>query len=105
MPNSQKYRIEYPYVPQLKDIFDDNIDLRIHFEDGAIYWGTLFTIRNVQRLLKQEERSFFWATNMVILEDLSEESIAKAVQGLVESGYILDAFANITDAFNRGEED
>lgn len=93
--NSAKFHFEYatPYRPV--DPLDDNIDIKVHLGGGEVYWGTLFTVGNVNRLLSQSNEGFFWAVDMVIVPDLLPESIEAAIRNLVESGLIEKAFSRI----------
>ena len=96
MENSMpQYEIQYPGDYQPTDVTDDNIDVRIHFSNGDVFWGTLFTLENVKRLLSNGECDFFWATNMVIVKRLDRESIEKVINELVASGTVYDAFCKI----------
>jgi hypothetical protein len=74
-------------------IDDDNIDIQVSTKDGKKYSATLFTPKNVFTLMDRYKTSgecangtFVWAVEMIILRDLSHESILSTVEELIRSG-------------------
>jgi len=90
--NKLKYKISIIAGEKLT-IYDDNVDVEVIFENGEIYSVTLFTLKNIARLLKEYEVSgecasgfYFWASDMVLVNDLKNETIKTVLDDLVETG-------------------
>ncbi len=71
---------------------DDNVDVSIVFDDGSRFTATFFTLKNIQGILKRYEISgecvnglYFYSTNMIIVNELSEQVIASSVRDLIEN--------------------
>ncbi len=94
-----KYKIFYPTGFQVKDILNDNIDINIIFENGDTYFATLFTIKNVEYLMKtatnEIEKKYFWATDMIIVKDLMEKTINETIEHIINAYNFKDYFTLI----------
>jgi hypothetical protein len=90
------FKIIYPAGYQIANIYNDNIDVNIVLSDGSVYFGTFFTLASIQDLIIQNEYSYFWCTNLVIVENLSENAIYKAVLNIMNDGYFENIFENIS---------
>lgn len=74
---------------------DDNVDVRIELADGRAYSVTLFTVRNLETLMARWGRTgecahglYVWATNMIVVQAISQAVIRRVAQDLVETGDI-----------------
>jgi hypothetical protein len=90
-----KFKIVFPVGHQIDDLNDDNIDVNIILINEDVFFGTLFTIANIQSLLLKGDRSFFWATDMIIVKDLRRETIDQAIQQLIDDEFIYSALTKI----------
>ena len=94
-----KYKILYPTGYQVKDILNDNIDVNIIFENGDTYFATLFTIKNIEHLMKNAineiEKKHFWATDMIIVKDLRQNTINETIDYLINTNDLNDCFTLI----------
>jgi hypothetical protein len=86
------------------DLFDNNIDVEVHFDDGRRYMGTVFTYRNIESLFHRYTRTgecrnglYVWGSDMVVVRDLRDETIAEMVAGLLEEGALDGAFSRVED--------
>jgi hypothetical protein len=84
------------------DRVDDNVDLEVRFDDGSRYAATFFTLDNLRSLFAKNEQTgecgggvYFWASNMVILKQLTEASIALTVAELIAQGEFESAFTKL----------
>jgi hypothetical protein len=91
------------------DPTDDNVDVEILFDDGRRYGATLFTLQNLHSLMERYKGTrecgggcFFWASQMVIVRNLTPAALAEAVGAVIEEGYLDLAFVRYA---NEGEED
>jgi len=72
---------------RVADIFNDNIDIHIILRNDDVYVATLFTLKNIDILMRRDEASYFWASDMIIVSDLSHLTIRKAIQAALDDGY------------------
>jgi hypothetical protein len=96
---ADEYTIEFfppEYVP---DAVDDNVDVFVRFADGRAYVATVYTLANVATLLARWRQSgecasgtYFWSTNMFIVERLTEDVLARTVKDLLETGEFYQVF-------------
>jgi hypothetical protein len=94
-PQMLEFKIIFPTGYKILDINSDNIDINVVLPNGEVYFGTLFTNTNIKYLMNQERQHYFWATDMIIIEDLSKETIYKAIEELIESNYLSQALTKI----------
>jgi len=85
----------FPAPYQVRDIYNDNLDLNIVLENGEVYFGTLFTLQNIKDLMESDSDIYFWSTDMLILRDLSYDSISIVVKKLLEDGTLKQVFSKI----------
>lgn len=85
------------------DNHDDNVDVEVTFSDGSRFVATFFTLANIASLLKQYEQSgeclngtYFWASDMVIVRELTREAISQTIDDLIQSGEFESAFSAVT---------
>ena len=69
---------------------DDNVDVEVIFDDGSRYAATFFTLNNLHRLFEKNERTgecksglYLWASDMVIVKELSEAILSETVADLL----------------------
>jgi hypothetical protein len=91
----QLFKVIFPAGYQIEDIFDDNIDINVVCENTKVYFGTLFTLLNIKKLMSRENDIYFWATNMVVLNDLKKETIKEAISQIINDGYMDQMFFEI----------
>jgi len=89
------FKIKFPSRYQVNDVFNDNIDLHIILPDNKVFFGTAFTILNVQDLIRRENNCYFWSTNMFLISDLKVATIKKAVEKAMEDGFFELIFSEI----------
>lgn len=83
---------------------DDNLDVEVTFVDGSRFGATFFTLRNVERLFERNRVTgecgggrYLWASNMILVQELTTEVIGKTVQNLLDSEEFFTAFARFGD--------
>jgi len=87
--------IAFPTGYKVDDVYNGNIDINVIVNDEEVYFGTIFTISNIQELMVKDESDYFWATDMVIVNNLSRKCIWNAVKEIVEENYITQIFSKI----------
>ncbi|HEX5506036.1 MAG TPA: hypothetical protein VFW96_25690 [Thermomicrobiales bacterium] len=75
----------------------------ITFADGTFWFATFFTYANIATLTEKNQRTgeclsgrYFWAAEMILVDEVSRERIEEVVAHLIETG----AFASV---FKKGE--
>lgn len=89
------FKIIFPSGYQIMDVLDDNLDINVIFDNGQVFFATLFTIKNVKSLMLKDEAVFFWAENMLIVTNLKKETIRRAIQESINEGCFRRAFCEI----------
>jgi len=72
--------------------YDDNVDVEIVLADNRVFSATFFTLKNIESLLLNYKTTgecanglYFWAQDMIIVNDLDELTLRKAVNDLIDS--------------------
>jgi hypothetical protein len=89
------FKIIFPTGYQIIDPINDNIDINVAFENGKVYHATLFTLKNIQSLMLKDQTVHFWAEDIIVVTDLSKETIYRTVKEVINEGYIERAFGEI----------
>lgn len=90
-----KFKVNFPTGYQVIDERNDNLDINVILENGEIFFCTIFTIENIKMLIHNNSLSFFWADNMVILNDLSKDNIKSFIQETLDFGNFENIFFKI----------
>lgn len=94
--NNYKLTIYRGIAPLDSD--NDNVDVQVTFPNGECFSAVFFTIRNIETLMKRYKKTgecadglYFWASDMMIVESLTEKTICKTIDHLLaedEFGYV-----------------
>jgi hypothetical protein len=101
------FKINFPTEYQVKDLLNDNLDINVILDTEDVYFLCFFTTDNIINLMAQEigtsSELYFWASDMVIVRDLSKETIKQAVNSIIESGQInqFTRIGNINSVFGK----
>lgn len=86
-------------IDQVEYIDDDNIDVEVRFPDQTRYSATMFTLKNIQKLMTKNQQTgecnygqYFWCSDIFIIRDLREETILEAIQSFLDEGKFKQAF-------------
>jgi hypothetical protein len=84
------------------NIDNDNIDIYVTLENGKKYFATLFTIKNIEEIMKRHEQSgesangiYFWSANMCIVKSLDDDTINRSIQNMISDGVFHEIFAPV----------
>lgn len=72
---NKKFKIVFPTGYQINNIYNDNIDVNVYLSTGEVYFATLFTVHNIEMLMKRENDYYFYSDSMIIFQDLSLKNI------------------------------
>ncbi|WP_293937530.1 hypothetical protein [Sphingobacterium sp. UBA5996] len=90
-----KFKVRFPAPYQVVNIYDDNIDVNIILENDEVYFGTLFTLTNIDKLMEKNREIYFWSTDMLIVKELSRREIYAALQAVLNEGCFNSVFSKI----------
>lgn len=86
------------------DVLDDNIDVEVRFPDGRRYTATFFTLKNLESLFRKNRETgeclsgtYFWAVEMIIVENLECQTLTATVEGLLHDQEFESAFTRVPD--------
>lgn len=75
--------------------FDDSSDVIFELDDGSKWAVTFFTYKNIETIRKKNQLTgeclggtYFCATDMVLISELSEDTIKKVLQEMLASDEI-----------------
>ena len=90
-----KFKVRFPVPYQVIDVYDDNLDVNIILENDEVYFGTLFTLTNIDKLMEKNCEIYFWSTDMLIVKELSYKGIYAALQTVLNDGSFNSVFSKI----------
>ncbi|MBD2806993.1 hypothetical protein ID855_20475 [Xenorhabdus sp. ZM] len=83
---------------------NDNVDVEVILNDGGRYSAIFSTVTNIISLLKNFKETgecgqglYFGASDIIIVEVLTEEVINKTVMNLINSGEFYSCFSLLDD--------
>ena len=101
---AEDYQISVLVGEDGMDADNDNVDVYVRFPSGEKYVTTFFTLRNVQHLMAKYKATgesgsglYFYATDMVLVDRLTEATIIETVRDLVAAGDVKHAFHHIAE--------
>jgi hypothetical protein len=97
-----KFQVRSPSGQAIVAAMDDNVDVLIDLEDGRSYAATFFTTRNLETLMARYRESgecangaYVWASDMIVVAELSQAVIDTAVADLIATGEIESCCARL----------
>ncbi len=79
---------------------NDNVDVQVTFPNGDNFSATFFTLQNIDILMQHYQKtgecaagSYFWASNMIIVQKLTEQTICKAIDNLLAEEEFASVFS------------
>ena len=88
----------------LLDPNNDNVDVQVTFPNGESFSAVFFTPQNIETLMKHYKKTgecanglYFWASDMIIVQELTEHTICKTINNLLAE----EEFASV---FSKNEE-
>lgn len=102
MGGARTYNLDL--IGEIDSFDDDNIDAYITLENGDKYFGTFFTTRNIETIMRRHSESgeskggiYFWATDMIIVKELTMECMNACIDDLLESRDFYSVFCKINE--------
>ncbi len=81
------------WAPGEWSLENDNTDVIVTLADGSKWVATYFTYSNIVSLTEKNKASgeclggkYFWASGMILADDVSQERIEEIVRHLIETG-------------------
>ena len=93
-----KYTIElFPFRVHSDHCRGCNVMVRM--ENGQTYFGSLYTFEEVSRIHRESRKngeymdgSYFWNSNMIIMEKIDHESTRKIIEEMIRQDTFYNAF-------------
>ena len=83
---------------------NDNVDVQVTFPNGESFSAVFFTLQNIETLMKDYKKTgecanglYFWASNMMIVQELTEQTICETIDNLL-------AEEEFESVFSKNEE-
>ncbi|SDP98749.1 hypothetical protein SAMN05428975_4785 [Mucilaginibacter sp. OK268] len=89
------FKITFPAGYNEVNELDGNIDVHIVLESGDVLVATLFTLANIQKMITQFNSASFWASDMIIVKNLTHATIRDAIQEIIDDEYLEHACTHI----------
>ena len=102
-----KFELKFPAGYMLTDFDDDNLDMHVLTENGDVYFVTVFTLKNIQKLMEKDQSKYFWCVDSLIVDDLKIETIKIAIENIIKDGYfesILSKIGTIDTIYNQEDD-
>lgn len=94
---------------------NDNVDVQVTFPNGESFSAVFFTPRNIDTLMKRYKKTgecagglYFWASDMIIVERLTEKTICETVDNLLaeeEFGYVFSKNEELEDISSEEKDE
>ena len=79
---------------------NDNVDVQVTFPDGERFSAVFFTLQNINTLMKHYQKTgecanglYFWTSDMLIVQELTEQTICETVDNLLAEGEFESVFS------------
>lgn len=102
MENKRTYTIHLRDV--VNDAFNDNAEVRVKFASGEVYDASYFTLANLRTIMERHATTgesaggtYFWWPHMVIVRELTRESIEVSINDLLKEDEFELVFERIND--------
>jgi nicotinic acid phosphoribosyltransferase len=83
---------------------NDNVDVQVTFPNGESFSAVFFTLQNIYTLIQHYNKTgecanglYFWASGMIIVQELTEQSICETIDNLL-------AEKEFKSVFSKNEE-
>lgn len=93
----ENFKVNYYTIIENKN--NDNVDIHITFSNNQSYIATFFTYENIKSLVKKNKKTgeclsgtYFWASDMILIQDLEIETIRTVVSQTIENNLFLEIF-------------
>lgn len=82
------------------DTINANVDVHVTFPNGESFSAVFFTLQNIETLMKDYKEtgecangSYFWTSDMLIVQKLTEQTICEIVENLLTEGEFESVFS------------
>ena len=94
------------------DTINANVDVHVNFPNGESFSAVFFTLQNIETLMKDYREtgecangSYFWTSDMLIVQKLTEQTICEIVENLLAEGEFASVFSKNEESTNISPKD
>ena len=91
-------------------IVDDNTDVLVTFDDGAVYVASFFTYENIENLRRKNAGTgeclsgkYLWASDMILIDKVDRNSIEQVIADLLREDSFDAIFSKSSFQTNQTE--
>ncbi len=99
------------YTGGVHDPLDTNSDVLVTMTDGSRWGATFFSYANIATLAANNQASgecigghYFWARDMILVDEVSRQRIAAVIDHLLVTGEFEQVFARYNNAVGLHDE-
>lgn len=83
------FLVLFPGEYRVRNLYNDNTDIYIVFKNdfSKVFVATLFTLENISQIMNNNKECFFWASDMLIVDNLSRETIYSSINRIFNTEY------------------
>lgn len=93
--SAQKYELIVYDLPGEERAWYRELELTVRFQSGEVYEATAFTIRYIKVNIHRRGAGYFWAKDMLIVSDLKDKTLQRAVEKSIQEGYFEEIFSKV----------
>jgi hypothetical protein len=100
------------YDTSAVDFQRDNVDVEVLLFDGSRFSATCCTVENISRLMLSHRETgenceglYFWASDLVVVRDISPQTLIRLARSLVETGDLSTVFRRLDDSVQLEQPD
>lgn len=106
------YQLTIYHGIDLLDPDNANVDVHVTFPNGESFSAVFFTLQNIDTLMKEYKKTgecanglYFWASNMMIVQKLTEQTICETVENLLTEGEFASVFSKNEESTTISSKD
>jgi hypothetical protein len=86
------------------DIYNDNTDVTVEFEDNTRWVASFFTYSNINKIIEKNKATgeclngkYFWSSDMLLVDEISRERIEEVIKHLIDNNEFCYIFNRCSD--------
>ena len=95
---------DFEIIGNIENDNDDNVDVFFSLLSDERFVCSFFTLKNIETIMRDHSKTgecvnglYLWSSDMIIVNKLTEENIIKAIEDMLEEGYIYKSCSPVND--------